>query len=235
MTDIINRIRETSAESPVENGFFFYRDDSIRDGLAGLIANRIAEDIKKPVIIMSGPGPDGFIKGSGRSYGKFNFLRHVEEFSESFERLGGHAQAFGFTISGENITPVMNNILISIGRDPGSDEALRIDMILNTGSIDAALIEKFSLLEPYGKDNEMPVFLSRCVKVNSYQNFGAESSHGKYILPGNLQAIGWNMAEVMNEYYESGKNLDLVYRLENNTYQNRVYPRLVLIDLDYSG
>ena len=87
----------------IDSGFFYYADDSIKDGLAGLIANRIAEEIRKPVIIMSGPDEKGHIKGSGRSYGKYNFLRHLEPLSSMFERLGGHAQAFGFTIRKENI------------------------------------------------------------------------------------------------------------------------------------
>ncbi|HPS58417.1 MAG TPA: single-stranded-DNA-specific exonuclease RecJ [Spirochaetota bacterium] len=234
VTDTINRIRAKNPDAGIEPGFFYYADDSIKDGLAGLVANRIAEEIKKPVIIMSGPDGNGHIKGSGRSFGKYNFLRHLEPLSSMFERLGGHAQAFGFTIRKENIGPVMQQIAGSIGNSCVRDDNIRIDAVLDQGMIDSAFIERLSLLEPYGKENEEPLFLSRNVEVSSFQRFGADSNHGKYILGTNIQAIGWNIADMMQEYSNSGKELDMVYRLDNNRYLNRLYPRMLIMDIDYS-
>ena len=235
VTDTINKVRSESPDAGTGPGFFYYADDSIRDGLAGLIANRIADDIRKPVIIMSGPDGNGNIKGSGRSYGRYNFLRHLEPLSSMFERLGGHAQAFGFTIRKENIGPVMQQIAESIGDGYLRDDSVRIDAVLDHGRIDPAFIERLSIMEPYGKDNEEPIFLSRNVTVASFQRFGADSNHGKYTLGSNIQAIGWNMADLMHEYCSPGKELDIVYKLENNRYLNRVYPRMIIIDMDYSN
>lgn len=234
VTETMNRVREKSDASDPSAGFFVYSDESIRDGLAGLIANRIADEIKKPVIIMSGADLEGNVKGSGRSYGKFNFLQHVEPYSALFERLGGHSQAFGFTIKKSNIETAIEKIAGSIGNGHAADEVLRIDMILNTDLINAVFIDRLSLLEPFGKDNDEPVFLSRNVSILSCQVFGSDSAHGKYIIPGGIQAIGWNMAEIMMDYYRSGGTLDIVYKLGNNIYLNRTYPRMMIIDIDYS-
>lgn len=234
VAETIARVREESHGDESDSGFFYYADDSIRDGLAGLIANRIAEEIKKPVIIMSGPDDRGHIKGSGRSFGRYNFLRHLEPLSSMFERLGGHAQAFGFTIRKENIGSVMQQIAESIGKGFLRDDSVRIDAEIDLPVIDSAFIERLSFLEPYGKENEEPLFLSRNVKISSFQRFGADSSHGKYIIGSNIQAIGWNMADLMDEYGSSGKELDIVYKLENNRYMNRVYPRMLVADIDYS-
>ena len=235
VNETIHKVRAGSVETDGDAGFFYYSDDSIKDGLAGLIANKIAEEIKKPVIIMSGPDENGNIKGSGRSYGRYNFLRHLEPLSSMFERLGGHAQAFGFTIRKENISSVMRLIMESIGNSYSFDDTLRIDALLDHGIINSEFINRLSLLEPFGRENEEPLFLSLNVKAGSFQRFGADSNHGKFILGRNLQAIGWNMAEAMDEFYCSGKGLDIVYRLENNHYQNRVYPRMIIVDMDYSG
>ncbi len=234
VTETINRVRSESPDAGIDSGFFYYADEGIKEGLAGLIANRIAEEIKKPVIIMTGPDEKGHIKGSGRSYGRYNFLSHLEPLSSMFERLGGHAQAFGFTIRRENMDHVMKQIAESIGSGYLRDDNVRIDALIDHSIIDTAFIEQLSLLEPHGKENEEPLFLSRNVMVSSFQRFGADSNHGKYMIGQNMQAIGWNMADVMHEYSSSGKTLDIVYRLENNRYQNRVYPRMLVIDIDYS-
>ncbi|NLV67226.1 MAG: single-stranded-DNA-specific exonuclease RecJ [Spirochaetes bacterium] len=230
----IEKVKAESTGMESDDGFFYFADDSIKDGLAGLIANRIADDIKKPVIIMSGPDLNGHIKGSGRSYGRYNFLSHVEPLSDMFERLGGHAQAFGFTIRKENIDTVMQSIARSVGKGSPRDDTMRIDAVLDHSAIDSQLIERLSLLEPYGRDNEEPIFLSTNISVSSFQRFGADSNHGKYIIGSNIQAIGWHLADLMHEYSSSGRELDIVYKLENNRYQNRLYPRMLIIDIDYS-
>lgn len=230
----IEKIKTESAGMESDDGFFYFADDSIKDGLAGLIANRIADDIKKPVIIMSGPDLNGHIKGSARSYGRYNFLSHVEPLSEMFERLGGHAQAFGFTLRKENIETVMQSIARSVGKGNPRDDTIRIDALLDHSAIDSQLIERLSLLEPYGRDNEEPLFLSTNISVGSFQRFGTDLNHGKYIIGSNIQAIGWHMAEIMYDFSSSGRELDIVYKLENNRYQNRLYPRMVIIDIDYS-
>ena len=128
----------------------------------------------------------------------------------------------------------MQQITESIGKGYLRDDSVRIDTVLDHGMIDSAFIERLSLLEPYGKENEEPLFLSRNVKVISFQRFGADSKHGKYMIGSNLQAIGWNMADLMYEYCDSGEELDIVYKLDNNRYLNRVYPRMLVIDIDYS-
>ena len=40
--------------------------------------------------------------------------------------------------------------------------------------------------------------------------------------------------EKMVSYYKSGKNLDIVFTLENNQYSGKIYPRINIIDIDYS-
>jgi uncharacterized protein (DUF1919 family) len=42
------------------------------------------------------------------------------------------------------------------------------------------------------------------------------------------------MAEKMKYYMEKNVPVDIIFNLENNIFQNRKYPRLKLIDIDFS-
>ncbi len=230
ITLINNDIKEGRTDT--DGNFFFYINDSIRDGIAGLVANRIADEINKPVIIATGCDGEAMVKGSGRCPGSFNFLSHAVTASDLFERLGGHAQAFGFTANRDSIDSIVNHINQSIGEELVLDNRLFIDCSLDISEISSDFIENLSLLEPYGKGNDQPVFISRNVPVLSCSAFGTGGKHGKYNLHNNIQAIGWNLADAMADLYSKGAGLDLVYNLENNSYMNRLYPRLVILDID---
>jgi len=231
---IVEKLRNTNAGIKINDNIFFYMDDEIIDGLAGLIANRLADDMKKPVIIAAGTAKDGVIKGSARSYGDFDFLMHTLTITHLFERLGGHAQAFGFTAMIENIEEIINTINQSVADRFIPDKTIQIASILDVNDINSSLIKKFSMLEPFGKNNEEPVFILKQVKIEEFNSFGSTKNHGKYIINNSLQVIGWNMFDKMDSYFKAKKNVDLIFNLTQNEYLGKTLPRLILIDIDFS-
>jgi len=209
--------------------------DEIIDGLAGLIANRIADDLKKPAIIATGIDKNGIVKGSARSSGNFDFFKYTLPVSHLFERVGGHSQAFGFTAKLDNIKEIIETINGSIADNFIPDNCIRIDSILDIKDVNIDFIRSLSLLEPYGKSNEEPVFTIAKVKIDSLNAFGALGNHGRFILSNTFQAIGWNMFDKMKLYFNEKKEIDLICKLEINEFQGKVNPRIVLIDMDFSG
>ncbi|MCL2154137.1 MAG: single-stranded-DNA-specific exonuclease RecJ [Leptospirales bacterium] len=232
VASIVEKLKNNDSGIKLNDNIFFYMNEEIIDGLAGLIANRLADDMKKPVIIAA--GTDGSIKGSARSYGNFDFLSHTLTIAHLFERLGGHAQAFGFTANQENIEEIINRINQSVADRFIPDKTIQIDAILDVNDINTLLIEKFSLLEPFGKKNETPVFISRQIKIEEFSSFGSTNNHGKFIINNSLQVIGWNMFDKMDSYYKVKKNVDLIYNLTQNEFLGKTSPRLILIDIDFS-
>jgi len=232
--EIIEKIKNDTSVSTLNDNIFFYMHEEIIDGLAGLIANRLADDLKKPVIIATGADKNGIIKGSARSSGKFDFFKYTAPASHLFERVGGHAQAFGFTAELKNIHEIVKIINESIASNFIPDKQIHIDAIIEIGEINHLYIKSMSLLEPFGKNNEEPIYAARSVKIDSFSKFGVQKNHGKYIINKTLQAIGWNMFEKMGNYFDSEKYVDIIFKLENNEYQGKVFPRLILIDIDFS-
>jgi single-stranded-DNA-specific exonuclease len=232
---IIDKIKsDPSCDAILNDNIFFYMHDDIIDGLAGLIANRLAEDLKKPVIIATAADSNGFVKGSGRSPGNFNFFKYITPLTRQFERVGGHAQAFGFTADSSVLRQIVEAINFSIGSDYIAEDSIRIDSIIDLKEIDQSFISSLSVLEPFGKCNEEPVFAAKNVKPGNCTSFGINGNHAKFILANNLHAIGWNLKDKMIEYFNSGRNIDMIFTLENSEYSGKVYPRINVIDLDFS-
>lgn len=234
VNDIIEKISEDYSRAIINDNIFFYMHEEIIDGLAGLIANRIADDIKKPVIIATGSDKNGIVKGSARSSGNFDFFKYTAGASHLFERVGGHAQAFGFTAEIGRINQIASVINNAISDDFIPEMTIHVDSVIEINDISSNFIKSIFILEPFGKSNEEPVFAVKNVKIESFNTFGSSGAHGKYQLNGNIQAIGWNMFEKMSIFYKTKKNLDMIFKLENNEYLGKVYPRMILIDIDFS-
>ncbi len=234
VNDIIEKIRDDNTKAIINDNIFFYMHEEILDGLAGLIANRIADDLKKPVIIATGSDINGIVKGSARSSGNFDFFKYTAGASPLFERIGGHAQAFGFTAEVGKIKEIATAINNAISDNFIPEKTIHVDSVIEVDDICTNFIKNLFILEPFGKCNEEPVFAIKNVKIESFNTFGNSGVHGKYQIRGNIQAIGWNMFEKMSKFYNSKKNVDLIFKLENNDYLGKLYPRMSLIDIDFS-
>lgn len=220
-----------NSPQPSQGRIIHIKTDRIPEGYAGLIANRIADMAGQPVIVTVLPGKNGIVKGSGRSKGGSLFFSHFEKYSDRFERIGGHENAFGFTVRVELVDEIIGLIEQSIGEDSVARDAVQIDCELDVSCINSKFINDLQTLEPFGQGNGEPVFMARKLKFESFQQFG--NNHGKYLISDydSLTAIGWSMGEKMKNYFESGKPLDLVFRLENNYFNGKVTPRMIILDI----
>ncbi|MBN1497057.1 MAG: single-stranded-DNA-specific exonuclease RecJ [Spirochaetes bacterium] len=216
-------------------GLIYIKTENIPDGFAGLIANRISDSSGKPVIVAAYPGKNGTIKGSGRSRSGMKFFSLIDGFSDRFERIGGHENAFGFTAQAESIDEIIGLVDRAM-RDSGEcAETALYERELELGIIDVAFINDLYRLDPFGSGNSEPIFISRQAEFESFMQFGKD--HGKYsVSRGNpLAAIGWGKGDMMRKYFEDGKPIDVVYRLENNRYNGVISPRMILLDITCSS
>ncbi len=215
----------------------FEMSHEIPDGLVGLLANRLTDTFNKPAIIVSTQNDNILVKGSGRSRGDFNFFRYVEPIAYMFDRIGGHAQAFGFTVNINKLPEIIAKLNESIGDDYNNVDFYEIDAEIKVNDIDFDFINKLSRMEPFGKGNEEPLFLSRNIKINEFARIGSDNLHGKFFLESSLslQAIGWNMADKMEEYYKNASLINLIYKIELNEYRDKLYPQLIIIDMNQPG
>ena len=216
---------------PLHRRMVYIKLTDIPDGFAGLIANRIADLTGKPVIAVVFPGREGLVKGSGRSRKGINFFSHIERFRDLFDRIGGHENAFGFTVRADAIDEIIDHLDESLANSPSPDKGEREVFEIRLEDITEALIRDIKRMEPFGNGNEEPIFSARYCRFHELHLFG--SQHGRFVVaPGNpLTAVGWGMASLMREMFESRRPLDVVFRLENNVYNGLVYPRMILTEI----
>ncbi len=234
---VINSIQEEEkSEQETETGTILtvMRDD-IPDGMAGLIANRLADEAGKPVIVFSMSEGNSLVKGSARARGGINFFSRIMEYSQLFDRIGGHEQAFGFTIEHARI-PELLGALKTFNCETENDLIESADALLVPEEINGRLYESLAALEPFGKDNLEPVFCSTGLGISSFRRLG-DGNHGRYGFTngsGNLYAIGWNMGNVMEEFYRAGDPVDIYYSIEKNEFRGVTSTRLNILEIQKS-
>ena len=134
------------------------------ESLAGIIAGRIRERYHKPVFVLT-KAEDG-VKGSGRSIEAYNMFEEMVKCRHLFTKFGGHSMAAGLSIEEHNIEKLRQVL--------NENTTLTEDDFIAKVSIDAAmpihyLTEAFTheleLLEPFGKENQKPLFAEKNLKV----------------------------------------------------------------------
>jgi single-stranded-DNA-specific exonuclease len=110
---------------------------------------------------------------------------------------------------------------------------LRIDMVLSENTITKELADKIVGFEPFGMGNPDPLFLVKDIEVVKVASVGSDGVHLKMTVRLEdrlVEAIAFNFPEVKPGELV-GKNVDLVYSLEENTWNNRTNLQLKIRDL----
>lgn len=103
------------------------------------------------------------IKVHGRADATVNLFKIVENAKKHISKFGGHEFAIGVSLKEEEL----ENFKTCIYSQEIAKKAKEIyyDMIMPFEMLSIELIESFDILEPFGKDNEKPVFLFKNVKI----------------------------------------------------------------------
>lgn len=142
-------------------------------GVIGIEASRIAENFHRPTILLSSEGDE--LKGSGRSIPEFDLYKALSDCSEHLEAFGGHVQAAGIKLRGQNLESFRNAFNRAVLRQLGVEipaPSLNLEAKLGLGMIDFRLVQEIDMLQPFGPGNPQPVFCSRPLFVKNQRIFG---------------------------------------------------------------
>jgi single-stranded-DNA-specific exonuclease len=187
-------------------------------GVAGLVAGRLAESFHRPAIALASiDESDGDnLMASGRSIPAFNLVKAFTACADLFVRYGGHAQAGGFTIAKENL-PLLEQRLTAIAGEILDESDLQpvlsIDAEINLADLTPYFLNRLAQLEPFGPENQQPVFLSRKLQVIEARRIGNRNQHLKLqVRQGKRRylALAFNRAE---EWDDGASTIDLAYSI----------------------
>jgi single-stranded-DNA-specific exonuclease len=155
--------------------------DSWSPGLVGLVAGKLVGDFNRPTYVI-GKHEDLYI-GSGRTVGEFDVTAALHAASAHLEKFGGHPQACGFSIRGEENLQCAIEKLHAFADEQFKNQDLtsflQCEMELTLEQIDWGLFDLIECMRPFGRGNEEPFFCARDLSVVSFSAVGADGKHLK--------------------------------------------------------
>ena len=189
----------------------------IKEGLIGLIANRLLNEYNVPVIVFTEDSIDkNFLKGSVRSKEGFNVQKAFESLSKYIVGGGGHAFAAGLSIKASDLEAFSSDFIALCKEykftkvEPPSIE-LKLQEI-NFTNYD--ILREFS---PFGIGFPEPVFSLKDLPTKSLQ-FISFGKHLSTPISINSKILGFNMPESEIKSYVS---IDLFGNLSTSTYRGK--------------
>lgn len=217
------------AEHQLEDGdFLLIEARGVHEGILGIVAGKIKEEMHRPVVIVTPGGDDGLWKGTGRSVEGVNLFEMLNKYNQRFVHFGGHNAACGFTIEESEIAQLRKDLQRDIAQvcreNPAVfDEPVFVDEYIGIEEADLDLAEGLKLFEPCGKDNEMPVFGFSNVRIEDWRFLKNGRKYARFsVVAGRDRITGllFHDAEVALSLAESGEPLDVYGKLEINNWRN---------------
>ncbi len=173
-------IEMVNARDKIENVLVVYMP-GLHESLAGIVAGRIRENFYRPVFVIT-DGEGDMVKGSGRSIEGYHMFEALSECKELLTKFGGHELAAGFSLEKRNLK-AFETALLEKQRltDKELTPVVRIDVPMPISYITPELVNELSLLEPFGKGNEKPVFAQAGLGIKSARLMGSEGQFIKIL------------------------------------------------------
>ncbi|MGB4420776.1 MAG: DHHA1 domain-containing protein, partial [Candidatus Saccharimonadales bacterium] len=155
-------------------------------GIVGIVASKILETFKKPVVIFQEMGT--LSKGSARSYGDFDLSQALLYLEKLLKKGGGHKLAAGLTIDTKNIDKVRKklNEFYKLKEIDLIKQQLLLsplaDVEAQLSEVTVEVVEMINKLEPFGQGNPTPIIKSENLKVIETKKMGNDNQHLKVLL-----------------------------------------------------
>ena len=155
-----------------------------------------------PAMILVSPKTGDKLKGSGRSIPEFHLRDALSRCSSLLERFGGHSAAAGCSLIIGNLSAFRESFfaiceeLIPVSTEP----KLTIDGIIKLTKVSEKFVEQIDSLQPFGEGNHEPLFE---ILAPSKPFKLLKEKHVKWDIEGNIDILGWNLAESFLKSYPS--------------------------------
>ena len=208
-------------------------------GVIGIVASRLTEKYYKPAIVFT--ESNGFISGSSRSITGFDIYSAIESTEDLLENFGGHTFAVGITILEKNLEIFRERIEKFADENMIEEQmtqTLDIDAALKLQEINSKLLTDIKIMQPFGPENQKPVFCSFNVKNSGGSKLvGRDLEHIKLEIVDDstdtsVHAIAFGMHRFFDDI-KAQKPFDICYTIEDNNYSNSNSLQLLIKDIRF--
>jgi single-stranded-DNA-specific exonuclease len=209
-------------------------------GVIGIVASRLLEYYYKPTVILT--RSNGLATGSARSVNGFDLYQAIESCSDLLENFGGHKYAAGLTMKIKNVnrfTERFEKIVSETIHPEQLIPVVEIDTELQLKDINEKFFRVLKQFQPFGPENNSPVFLSENVVDNGYgRTVGPNGEHLKLTLIQEenpfkvFPAIGFHKGHQFEKIC-GGVPFDICYQLMENEFRGNVNLQINIMDIKF--
>lgn len=238
--EIKNRIEEKSLTA--NKVLIVYIEGILDKSLTGLVANQLAEEYKKPVLLARNDPEKGkdILSGSIRGYDK-GFIKDFKKVlidTGLFEFVEGHPNAAGFAIKRQNLI-LVNKVLNEKFKDIDIEEDVQnVDFEIPANQLRKEfLIKLYSYKDYWGHKVEEPLvaITELEVDVDQIEHIGKKNKTTVKFKHGDIEYIRFKSD---TEYFEKITQsngtliLNIVGKARVNEYKGRQTPQIEIYDLE---
>jgi len=203
-------------------------------GVIGIVASKLTERFYKPCIVLS--EENGVCKGSARSIPAFNLFDALEHCDKLLKTFGGHSGAAGLTLGRENLDEFsgeLNNYAKSVLTDEDMIPVIEIECELAPKSATIDFVKRLSNFEPFGEENETPVFSMKEADVAYISKVGKDMTHLRMVIVKDgisFNCIGFGMG-AYSDYISKGDGVNIAFGIGINSYNGTDSVQFYLKDI----
>ncbi|MDF9831287.1 single-stranded-DNA-specific exonuclease RecJ [Parabacteroides sp. PF5-6] len=236
ITDEANAVIDEFTDIEDRKAIVVYNRDWHK-GVIGIVASRLTEKYYRPAVVLTKSSE--LITGSARSITGFDIYKAIESCRDLLENFGGHTYAAGLSLREENLEAFTQRFLELAAEEIIPEQMtpqIDIDAVLNLNDINAKLMNDLKKMNPFGPDNQKPVFSSRQVKdYGTSKLVGKEMEHIKLELIDDttnapVHAIAFGK-HTFNDYIKTMQPFHICYTVEENTYNGNTNIQLMIKDI----
>ena len=257
--ELMRNVREQAQQQPTKS-VILVSGDNWHEGILGLVAGKLAEEINKPVLVLSTDHETQLSRGSARSQKGFNIIEALRDFASRLERYGGHAQAAGFTIRNERIEELHTHLLhwsVQGGGAPAvvdgteipdvtgvvteQEIALSLDLqmvdiiLTRMEHLNYELYKTLRILSPFGASNPDPTFKMEDLRlINTWPT--ANGQHLRLRLEastGNVQRTATLLRGANRRQELDGvERVNILFRIESSEDEGKQDVWLKILDVE---
>jgi len=236
ITEEANAIIDELTDIEDRKGIVLY-NPNWHKGVIGIVSSRLTEKYYRPAVVLT--KSSGLVTGSARSIIGFDVYKAIESCRDLLENFGGHTYAAGLSLRENNLNEFIERFM-KLTSDEITPEQMTpqvdIDVVIPLKEINAALMSELKKMNPFGPDNEKPVFASYNVKdFGTSRIVGKEGTHLKLELIDDssktpIHAIAFGMSE-HEKYLKKDNPIDICYTIEENVYSGTTTIQLLIKDI----
>lgn len=215
------------------NPAFVLSDAAWPVGIAGLVAARLAERHYRPTIILQEEG--AVSRGSARSTGDVDIVDALSTCEDLLDRYGGHSAAAGLTIQTGTVAEFRSRLsqaVLNMLNGAMPRRTFTIDAIAGHADLTMKSKELLEQLEPCGHGNPQPTLLFHRLR-HRYAKTSRDGAHLMFQVLDERhiphRAVLFGAGARLKEL-QSASEIDVIARLERNTWQGSTRLELRLVD-----